>query len=182
MLVQEALPSWIAMAVGIKAVSKRNARMYVDDEGENNEKDGAAHQLRRSSAYEDTIVTANSQTTLSSQSSRQTSLEISPSISAVRLDQKMDISVSGTLNQEAQGGYPYRGYPEAIEMLDSAQDIAAFANPGHETLPAAGRPINFGIVVPGVYRSSFPQAEDYPFVEGLKLKTVVYVHCVSFQH
>ena len=44
-----------------------------------------------------------------------------------------------------------------------------------KSLPKEGRPSNFGIVVPGVYRSSFPQSEDYTFVEGLKLKTVVLV-------
>ncbi|KAK4451820.1 tyrosine phosphatase family-domain-containing protein [Podospora aff. communis PSN243] len=167
------------MTVGIKAVSKRSARMYVEDEGENNEKDGSRQQLRRASAYEDTVVTAisknsictaNSQTTLSSQSSRQTSLEVSPSISAVRVDQKLDIapSDSGALLQEKKSTYP-----GAIEMFASVQEYAAFSNPGDETLPAAGRPLNFGVVVPGVYRSSFPQAEDYAFVEALKLKTVV---------
>jgi tyrosine-protein phosphatase SIW14 len=179
MLVQEAVRSWVAMAVGIQAVSKRSARMYVEDEGENNEKDGSRQQLRRTSAYEDTIVTAtnknsiciaSNQTTNSSQSSRQTSLEVSPSISAVRVDQKLDIAVSnsGALVQETKNTYP-----GAVEMFGSVQEYAAFANPGDEALPAAGRPLNFGVVVPGVYRSSFPQAEDYAFVEGLKLKTVV---------
>ncbi|KAB5582415.1 tyrosine phosphatase family-domain-containing protein [Coniochaeta sp. 2T2.1] len=35
------------------------------------------------------------------------------------------------------------------------------------------RPINFGRVIPGVYRSSFPKTEDYPFFKKLRLKTVV---------
>ncbi|KAK3683441.1 protein-tyrosine phosphatase, partial [Podospora appendiculata] len=35
------------------------------------------------------------------------------------------------------------------------------------------RPANFGVVVPGVYRSSFPQAADHAFLEGLKLKTII---------
>ncbi|KAK0626971.1 tyrosine phosphatase family-domain-containing protein [Immersiella caudata] len=167
------------MAIGIKVVSKRSARVYVEDEGENNEKDGSRQNLRRASAYEDTILiatkkdsicTANSQTTLSSQPSRQTSLEVSPSISTARVDQKLDIAVSGS-------GAPAEGtngaYPGAMEMFGSVQEYDAFVNPGSETLPAAGRPLNFGVVVPGVYRSSFPQEEDYAFVEGLKLKTVV---------
>ncbi|KAK4120905.1 hypothetical protein N657DRAFT_147455 [Parathielavia appendiculata] len=42
-----------------------------------------------------------------------------------------------------------------------------------KTLPGEHPPGNFGIVVPGVYRSSFPQSEDYAFIEGLKLKTIV---------
>lgn len=41
--------------------------------------------------------------------------------------------------------------------------------------PMEGRPINFGVVVPGVYRSSYPKADDYAFLKDLKLKTVVYV-------
>lgn len=37
-----------------------------------------------------------------------------------------------------------------------------------------GRPINFGIVVPGaVYRSSFPMTEDFHFLGTLGLKTVI---------
>lgn len=35
------------------------------------------------------------------------------------------------------------------------------------------RPLNFGLVVPGVYRSSYPKPQDYEFLEGLKLKTVI---------
>jgi tyrosine-protein phosphatase SIW14 len=170
MLVQEAVRSWVAMAVGIQAVSKRSARMYVEDKGENNEKDGSRQQLRRASAYEDNILIATKKDSICSQSSRQTSLEASPSISAASVDQKLDIAVSGS-GALLQGTKDI--YPGAIEMFGSVQEYDAFANPGSETLPAAGRPLNFGVVVPGVYRSSFPQAEDYAFVEGLKLKTVV---------
>lgn len=45
--------------------------------------------------------------------------------------------------------------------------------------PKEGRPVNFGLVVPGVYRSSYPKAEDYDFLKDLKLKTVVYVPSFS---
>lgn len=41
--------------------------------------------------------------------------------------------------------------------------------------PVTGRPVNFGVVVPGVYQSSYPQREDYAYLETLKLKTLVYV-------
>lgn len=36
-----------------------------------------------------------------------------------------------------------------------------------------GQPINFGTVVPGVYRSSYPQEADYPFIQKLGLKTIM---------
>ncbi|OIW27140.1 protein-tyrosine phosphatase, partial [Coniochaeta ligniaria NRRL 30616] len=34
-------------------------------------------------------------------------------------------------------------------------------------------PLNFGQVLPGIYRSSFPRTEDYPFFKKLGLKMVV---------
>ncbi|KAM4060730.1 tyrosine phosphatase family protein [Hirsutella rhossiliensis] len=40
-------------------------------------------------------------------------------------------------------------------------------------VPLNGRPANFGVVLPGVYRSSYPKPEDYAFLQSLKLKTVV---------
>jgi len=36
-----------------------------------------------------------------------------------------------------------------------------------------GRPVNFGLVVPGIYRSSFPQVEDFEYLKTLHLKTIV---------
>ncbi|KAM0330954.1 hypothetical protein ACHAQA_003911 [Verticillium albo-atrum] len=40
-------------------------------------------------------------------------------------------------------------------------------------VPMEGRPANFGIVVPGVYRSSYPKPEDFGFVKNLGLRTIV---------
>ncbi|KAI1753177.1 hypothetical protein F4782DRAFT_101099 [Xylaria castorea] len=34
-------------------------------------------------------------------------------------------------------------------------------------------PINFAMVSEGLYRSGYPQAQDYPFMQNLKLKTIV---------
>lgn len=39
--------------------------------------------------------------------------------------------------------------------------------------PLDGRPLNFGVIVPGFYRSSYPKQHDYDFIRGLKLKTIV---------
>lgn len=39
--------------------------------------------------------------------------------------------------------------------------------------PIPGQPINFGMVVPGVYRSSYPKVADYPFLQKLELKTIM---------
>jgi tyrosine-protein phosphatase SIW14 len=39
--------------------------------------------------------------------------------------------------------------------------------------PMAGRPDNFGEVIPGVYRSSYPKIEDFGYLRDLNLKTIV---------
>lgn len=36
-----------------------------------------------------------------------------------------------------------------------------------------GQPANFGTVVPGIYRSSYPKDADYAFLQQLKLKTII---------
>lgn len=41
--------------------------------------------------------------------------------------------------------------------------------------PLEGRPLNFGVVIPGLYRSSYPKPQDYEYLKSLELKTVVYV-------
>ncbi|KAI1825436.1 tyrosine phosphatase family-domain-containing protein [Xylaria intraflava] len=40
-------------------------------------------------------------------------------------------------------------------------------------ISAPHHPINFAMVSEGLYRSGYPQARDYPFMESLKLKTIV---------
>lgn len=39
--------------------------------------------------------------------------------------------------------------------------------------PLEGRPLNFGVIVPGFYRSSYPKPHDYEFLQSLELKTIV---------
>lgn len=39
--------------------------------------------------------------------------------------------------------------------------------------PLEGRPLNFGVIVPGFYRSSYPKQADFEFIQSLKLKTIV---------
>lgn len=164
----ELLVPWIAMAIGLKAISKRSARTYVED---GTEKDTV--RSRKMSTYEDAISddagnksSISTATSQGSQSSRQTSLEGSPMVLAASGDQLVE-----TVPLNALG----RNNAEDIHgMFGSVQGYNAFRSPGpHEVLPAAGRPHNFGVVVPGVYRSSFPQIGDHEFIEALKLKTVV---------
>lgn len=41
--------------------------------------------------------------------------------------------------------------------------------------PANGCLANFGVIIPGVYRSAWPTADGYEFMRGLRLKTIMYV-------
>lgn len=38
-----------------------------------------------------------------------------------------------------------------------------------------GRPRNFGTILPGIYRSGYPESEDYEFLRDLSLRTIVWV-------
>lgn len=62
---------------------------------------------------------------------------------------------------------------DAFHPPTTTQKLSYSVHELEKNLPTESRPANFGIVVPGVYRSSFPQSEDYAFIQGLKLKTIV---------
>lgn len=55
---------------------------------------------------------------------------------------------------------------------DHLQVAQPSGEPSFRGAPNAA-PQNFGLVVPGVYRSSYPQARNFKFLQGLKLKTIV---------
>lgn len=56
----------------------------------------------------------------------------------------------------------------------SPSPVASEASTLEEIETPFGQPINFGCVVPGVYRSSFPRTEQaYEYLKGLNLKTIV---------
>lgn len=44
-----------------------------------------------------------------------------------------------------------------------------------------GVPLNFAVVVPGVYRSSFPIQEDYKYLQTLHLKTIITLRKTTFE-
>lgn len=43
----------------------------------------------------------------------------------------------------------------------------------YPVVPLEGRPLNFGVIVPGFYRSSYPKQHDFDFIKTLNLKTIV---------
>ncbi|KAK4189837.1 putative tyrosine-protein phosphatase [Podospora australis] len=150
---------------GAVAVSKRSGRQYMEDEME---KDAPEYSTKRALKYDDVVaIDGERKTSLSTATSHssQSSLEPSPLMQATDLEQ--DVEKLHLANQERRGslsGLQDAFHPSGIDRTHVAKE---------ESLPSDGRPANFGIVVPGVYRSSFPQAEDYGFIEGLKLKTIV---------
>ncbi|KAM0451720.1 hypothetical protein ACHAPV_005920 [Trichoderma viride] len=78
-----------------------------------------------------------------------------------------------TSQQTTSSMLPKTGTISAAASTGSVIAITADLAPEFPLAPMEGRPINFGVVVPGVYRSSYPKADDYAFLKGLKLKTVV---------
>lgn len=68
----------------------------------------------------------------------------------------------------------------STKSMTSSNSIASDATES-TTLPTEsvtgiqvpGQPKNFGTVAPGIYRSSYPQDADYPFLQKLRLKTIM---------
>lgn len=77
-------------------------------------------------------------------------------------------SASGGARDKASGS---RFSEKSMAVL--AQPSLAIRLSEFPPVPLAGRPANFGVVVPGVYRSSYPKPDDFPFLQNLKLKTVM---------
>lgn len=146
-------------------MSKRSGRPYMEDEME---KDAPEYQTKRTLKYDETTaIDGEKKTSISTATSHssQSSLEPSPLIQAA--DPEQDVEKLYLTIQDRRDNSPVLQdafHPSGIDRTHAAKE---------ESLPSDGRPVNFGIVVPGVYRSSFPQAEDYGFIEGLKLKTIV---------
>ncbi|ROV93050.1 hypothetical protein VPNG_09432 [Cytospora leucostoma] len=62
---------------------------------------------------------------------------------------------------------------ESWKSTSSATTESSLLTESTSVNTSPGQPINFGTVVPGVYRSSYPREEDYEFIQKLKLKTIV---------
>lgn len=72
----------------------------------------------------------------------------------------------------------------ANSLLADAPKSASSASSDTESMASTeGLPHNFGVVIPGVYRSSYPKPEHFRFMKELKLKTMVYVYqCLALKH
>ena len=165
------------MVGGNKVVTKRNTRAFVGEEADQGLLRPQSEKMIKEDEKVDVVEphrkdSIGTSTSQSSRSSRQTSLECSPMTAATSVD--TDLS---ELSKEEQFSLPdaLRDIepPHAVEAYNHSAKAPLRPNPPLPLIPVEGRPKNFGVVVPGVYRSGFPQSEDYPFIEGLKLKTMV---------
>jgi tyrosine-protein phosphatase SIW14 len=158
------------MLLGDQAVvSKRSARPYVEyDMGKETQEDQPSRMAKQEEAELGEADRRHSISTGTVHSS-QTSFEASPLVRPA--DEESEDGALWLATRDRRGG--------DVDLSDAFHPPATTTHPAYsitelvENLPAGTRPANFGIVVPGVYRSSFPQSEDYAFIEGLKLKTIM---------
>ncbi|KAG6359849.1 hypothetical protein INS49_010902 [Diaporthe citri] len=65
---------------------------------------------------------------------------------------------------------------KSLRKQPSVSSLATEISVSKETVESKtilGQPANFGTVVPGIYRSSYPKEADYAFLQKLKLKTII---------
>jgi tyrosine-protein phosphatase SIW14 len=150
-------------------VSKRSSRVYVEEDGMDKPAENAP---KRNLGCEETDVEGCDKQSLSSTTTRhasQSSSDSSPIVQPTSGIHEVDNLVLGGLERRRSDPEPW----EAFHPPLAKQHPAFSAYELEQSLPTEGRPLNFGVVVPGVYRSSFPRSEDYAFLEGLNLKTIV---------
>ncbi|KAK1961179.1 tyrosine phosphatase [Colletotrichum sublineola] len=161
-------------------VSKRSTRLFLEDEGGHPEEDPAYRPARRNSKQEDSFPLELAEKYQTSGPSRQASLE-----SVAASDSAVDVFVQKqtTMMVEDEKPNPAVQAEKSPMRCDDAltkvaqqlkTPLASPISPSIERiLPIDGRPINFGVVVPGVYRSSYPKPEDFGFIRNLGLKSIV---------
>ncbi|KAJ4144366.1 hypothetical protein LMH87_003251 [Akanthomyces muscarius] len=74
-----------------------------------------------------------------------------------------------------QGGI---GSARDVAVLEKSAKVPTLLPTIHQSVeypvvPLEGRPLNFGVIVPGFYRSSYPKQHDFDFIKTLNLKTIV---------
>jgi tyrosine-protein phosphatase SIW14 len=151
-------------------VSKRSGRQYVEYDMEEQSDE---YQEKRTARHDDLVgseVRDRQGVASTATNSSQSSLEPSPMVRPADGLQDVDTLVLGLQARQRSDSGPFR---DAFHPPTASQQLAYSMPELEKSLPVEGRPVNFGIVVPGVYRSSFPQSEDYAFIENLKLKTIV---------
>lgn len=84
-----------------------------------------------------------------------------------------DVSAQSVEMQRSQSG---QSSLKSLRSQPSVSSLATESSVSKETAESRnilGQPANFGTVVPGIYRSSYPKEADYAFLQKLKLKTIM---------
>jgi len=161
-------------------VSKRSTRLFLEDEGGHPEEDPAYRPARRNSKQEDSVPFELADKYQARSPSRRGSRE-----SATAPDSAVDGFVQKQIVMAVEDEKPKAVVPaekSSARFNDALTKVAdqlktPLASPIFPSieriLPIDGRPINFGVVVPGVYRSSYPKPEDFGFIRNLGLKSIV---------
>ncbi|KAL0941567.1 tyrosine phosphatase [Colletotrichum truncatum] len=162
-------------------VSKRSTRLFLEDAGGHPEEDPAYRPARRNSKQDDLIPLELAEKYQVKGPSRQGSresvapLEVTMDVyvqKQVILSVKDELLKATSLGEKGAMRSDDGGLLKVADQLQ--KPLASPISPGIErVLPIDGRPINFGVVVPGVYRSSYPKPEDFGFIHNLGLKTIV---------
>ncbi|KAG6005004.1 hypothetical protein E4U21_000577 [Claviceps maximensis] len=159
---------------------KRNSRVYVDEPSQHQgHKDVSHHQTmsayisRRSSwnsLKDESLQLAQDMevSQMSGPTASETNAALSRSQNMACNSTKAPI-ISGSISSNVMSEKPSSS--SSMSSLSSSSTISDSTD--HHRPVANNHPINFGLVIPGVYRSSYPKPEDHEFLGGLKLKTVV---------
>ncbi|OAA55839.1 tyrosine phosphatase family protein [Niveomyces insectorum RCEF 264] len=91
-------------------------------------------------------------------------IEIEPSAVLAGSNSSSRVSISSS-------SYSSASSTPSDTLLDSANPN--FDGEENAIFTPSGAPLNFGNVLPGLYRSSYPRPENFKFLEQLKLKTIV---------
>lgn len=159
----DTLALFLDMAVASKVVSKRSARTFVEDgmEKELYEPHARKSTLRFDEVRLEEVEGPSSKSSSKSSSTSQTDVDISTSAA-----ERTETGTAGIDLDIGDGGDQIVA-SKAPKLAGDSDD----AEP--EGLSTRPYPPNFGIVVPGVYRSSYPQPQAYGFLQDLGLKTIM---------
>ncbi|KAK2590686.1 tyrosine-protein phosphatase siw14 [Conoideocrella luteorostrata] len=150
--------------------SKRSSRIYIDEATHHDD----PQQRQMASAYISRRSSRNSLKDDAMQSVEEMEegqkLESMPWESQTTSSRSQSMASNGKDNNFASTSNSRFSEKSSISMSSSSSisELSDYSAPA-----VNGQPLNFGLVVPGVYRSSYPKLEDYDFLKKLKLKTVV---------
>jgi tyrosine-protein phosphatase SIW14 len=153
--------------------SKRNSRLFVDEpthtkEGQQtpNGTQFRSRQGSRSSSRDDMLQEVDAALLNGRDTNR--------SQGFVAVNMEPSLSASSRTSDSSGRLHSLTRYSRPFANSSLVSSISAYQSPPSEHIaPLNGRPHNFGIVVPGVYRSSFPRSHDFEYIKGLGLKTIV---------